>query len=103
LRQSLDGSDRLVIRKNLEISELNFRLATATKEISERDTEIEKLESDIVRQSPTQSENSATVGTDLSKVEAADLLNQLKTRRKKSKADLADMGAVLDVLAELET
>lgn len=35
--------------------------------------------------------------------EAADLLNQLKGRRKKSKADLADMEAVLDVLAELGT
>ncbi|XZO02887.1 MAG: hypothetical protein ACM65L_03675 [Microcoleus sp.] len=35
--------------------------------------------------------------------ESADLLNQLKGRRKKSKADLADMEAVLDVLAELGT
>ena len=98
MRQSLEATDRLVVRKNLEISELNSRLATATKEISERKTEIEKLESDIVWQSPTQSENSATVGTDLSKVEAADLLNQLKTRRKKSKADLADVEAILEIL-----
>ncbi|MEG3926445.1 hypothetical protein [Microcoleus sp. D3_18a_C4] len=30
--------------------------------------------------------------------EAADLLNQLKNRRKKSGADLADMEAVLDIL-----
>ncbi|MCC3531964.1 MAG: flagellar alpha dynein [Microcoleus sp. PH2017_22_RUC_O_B] len=35
--------------------------------------------------------------------EPADLLNQLKTRRKKSRADLADVAAVLDVLAELRT
>lgn len=35
--------------------------------------------------------------------EAADLLNQLKGLRKKSKADLDDMEAVLDVLAELGT
>ena len=35
--------------------------------------------------------------------EAADLLNQLKARRKKSRADLADMEAVLEVLAELGT
>ena len=35
--------------------------------------------------------------------EPADLLNQLKGRRKKSRADLADMEAVLDVLAELDT
>lgn len=35
--------------------------------------------------------------------EPADLLNQLKGRRKKSRVDLADMEAVLDVLAELGT
>ncbi len=34
--------------------------------------------------------------------ESADLLNQLKGRRKKSKADLADMEAVLDILSYLE-
>ncbi|MEG4626163.1 hypothetical protein Q5691_17975 [Microcoleus sp. w1-18aA5] len=33
--------------------------------------------------------------------EPADLLNQLKARRKKSRADLADMEVVLDVLAQL--
>ncbi|MEG5050470.1 MULTISPECIES: flagellar alpha dynein [unclassified Microcoleus] len=35
--------------------------------------------------------------------EPADLLNRLKARRKKSRADLADMEAVLDVLAHLGT
>ncbi|MEG4502355.1 flagellar alpha dynein [Microcoleus sp. F6_B4] len=35
--------------------------------------------------------------------EPADLLNQLKARRKKWRADLADVEAVLDVLAELGT
>ncbi|MEG3929425.1 hypothetical protein [Microcoleus sp. D3_18a_C4] len=35
--------------------------------------------------------------------EPADLLNKLKARRKKSRADLADMEAVLDILASLGT
>ncbi|MEG3967491.1 flagellar alpha dynein [Microcoleus sp. T2B6] len=35
--------------------------------------------------------------------EPADLLNQLRARRKKSKADPDDMKAVLDILAELGT
>jgi hypothetical protein len=30
--------------------------------------------------------------------EAADLLNQLKAKRKKSKADLADLEAILEIL-----
>jgi hypothetical protein len=34
--------------------------------------------------------------------EAADLLNQLKARRKKSRADLADMEAVLGLLGGLD-
>ncbi|MEG3931167.1 MULTISPECIES: flagellar alpha dynein [unclassified Microcoleus] len=34
--------------------------------------------------------------------EPADLLNKLKTRRKKSGANLADMEAVLDILSYLE-
>ncbi|MEG3902067.1 flagellar alpha dynein [Microcoleus sp. B4-C5] len=35
--------------------------------------------------------------------EPADLLNQVKGRRKKSRAEPADMEAVLDILAELWT
>jgi len=52
----------------------------------------------LARREPTQNENSATVGTDLSKVEAADLLNRLKTRRKKSRADLVDVETMLGIL-----
>ncbi|MCW6053642.1 flagellar alpha dynein [Microcoleus sp. A2-C5] len=100
MRQSLDGSDRLVVRKNQEISELNSRLATKDETIAELDEQIDRLESELASREPTQSENLATVGTDLSKVEAADLLNQLKARRKKSKADLADMDAVLELLSQ---
>jgi uncharacterized protein involved in exopolysaccharide biosynthesis len=41
-------------------------------------------------------QKSATAGKDLP--DAADLLNQLKAKRKKSKTDLADMEAILEIL-----
>jgi chromosome segregation ATPase len=43
-------------------------------------------------------QKSATASKDLP--EAADLLNQLKTRRKKSKADLADLEVILEILED---
>ncbi|MEG4812555.1 flagellar alpha dynein [Microcoleus sp. F8-D3] len=42
--------------------------------------------------------NSAPIAIELP--EAADLLNQLKARRKKSRADLADINAILGLLAD---
>jgi len=101
LRQSLEATDRLVVRKNLEISELNSRLATKDETNAELGEQIDRLESELASREPTQPETSATVRTDLSKVEAADLLNQLKGQRKKTKADLGDMDAVLDLLSQL--
>ncbi len=56
------------------------------------------LELELERRSPTQPETSATSGTDLSEIEPAGLLNQLKSRRKKSRADLADVEAILEIL-----
>ncbi|MEG4048483.1 hypothetical protein [Microcoleus sp. Pol17_C1] len=41
-------------------------------------------------------QKSATAGKDFP--DAADLLNQLKAKRKKSKTDLADMEAILEIL-----
>ena len=99
MRQSLDGSDRLVVRKNQEISELNSRLARKDETIAELGEEIDKLESELASREATQPETSATVRTDFSKVEAADLLNQLKARRKKSRADLVDVETFLEILS----
>ena len=66
--------------------------------LKEAGEQIEKLKSELADRSPPQPKTSATAGTDLSKVEAADLLNQLKARRKKSRADLADMETILGML-----
>jgi hypothetical protein len=41
-------------------------------------------------------QKSATASKDL--LEAADLLNQLKSKRKKSKADLGDLEKILEIL-----
>jgi hypothetical protein len=104
LRRSLENSDHLVAKKNQEISELNSRLAAANQkleqEIEERDAEIERVTSEFERRSETKSENSASAGVDLSKFEAADLFNQLKGRRKKSRAELADMRLILEIMEE---
>ena len=118
MRGSLESSDRLVAKKNQEISELNSRLAAANKKISDldeelaerfnelkrQDTEIEnlkseteRLESELARRSEGKSENPIAKNP---KIEAADLLNQLKTRRKKSSASLADVELILEMIEE---
>jgi beta-phosphoglucomutase-like phosphatase (HAD superfamily) len=92
-------------------------LKAANKQLTEWDAElnqlhdrngdlglkVQMLEQELkeARRSRDESENSAPTVAEFP--EAADLLNQLKARRKKSRADLADMAAVLDVLAELRT
>jgi chromosome segregation ATPase len=109
LRRSLENSDCLVNRKNQEISELNSRLAAANQKISDsdeelseqfkelklQDAEIENLKSKLARRSEGKPENPIAENP---KIEAADLLNQLKAKRKKSKTDLADLEAILEIL-----
>ena len=98
MRQSLERSDTLIKSRNQEISELNSRLAAKDEIIAEAGEQIDKLESELADREPTYLEPLVPVGTDLSKVEAADLLNQLKARRKKSRAELADMETILGML-----
>ncbi|MCC3573594.1 MAG: flagellar alpha dynein [Microcoleus sp. PH2017_40_RAT_O_B] len=92
-------------------------MKAANKQLTEWDTELNQLHErngDLVlkvqmleqelkkmRRDRTENKNSAPAVAEFP--EPADLLNQLKARRKKSRADLADMEAVLDVLAELGT
>ena len=98
LRSSLERSDWLINLRNQEISGLNSRLAAKDETIAKLGEQIDRLELQLERRSPTQPETSATSGTDLSEIEPAGLLNQLKSRRKKSRADLADVEAILEIL-----
>jgi len=69
----------------LEVQNLTEQLA---KESDDR-KKIEALLSDLRK-------NSAAASKDFP--EAAELLNQLKSKRKKSKTDLADLEAILEIL-----
>lgn len=109
LRRQLENADRLLVRKNQEIFELESNLKKANekildleddnseqfKEIQAQDVKIQNLESELASE---KNKSSATTGKDLSEIEAADILNTLKSQRKKSKADLADIEAVLEIL-----
>ncbi|HSF73003.1 MAG TPA: flagellar alpha dynein [Microcoleus sp.] len=63
---------------------------------------VQMLEQELkeARRSREESKNSAPTVAEFP--EPAELLNQLKARRKKSRADLADMQTVLDILSHLE-
>jgi len=97
LKRSLENSDLLVRRKNQELQTMGGILAAANQKISDRDAEIERLESELARRSEAKSENPTP---EKSKIEAADLLNQLKARRKKSGASLADVELILEIIEE---
>jgi chromosome segregation ATPase len=103
LRRSLENSDRLVSKKNQEISELNSRLAAANQKISELDDLTEDLEAENqnlkseLASRPKENSPPIAIGE---LPEAADLLNQLKTRRKKSSATLADVEKILEIIEE---
>jgi beta-phosphoglucomutase-like phosphatase (HAD superfamily) len=88
---------------NKQLTEWDAELNQLHERNGDLGLKVQMLEQELkeARRSRDESENSAPTVAEFP--EAADLLNQLKARRKKSRADLADMAAVLDVLAELRT
>jgi chromosome segregation ATPase len=95
LRSELAAEQTRYKEQDEEFWELNERWEEATKEVhrlkqetTDRDAEIEKLRSELKQKSAAPREF----------LEAADLLNQLKSKRKKSKTDLADLEAILEIL-----
>jgi chromosome segregation ATPase len=99
LRSELAAEQTRYKEQDEEFWELNERWEEATKEVhrlkqeaTDRDAEIEKLRSELAYLK----QKSVAATKDLP--EAADLLNQLKARRKKSKADLADLEIILEIL-----
>jgi phage shock protein A len=84
-----------------EISELRSQLEQeradreeVQAQLTDREKQIEELRSEV----SDLKQKSAAAGKDLP--EAADLLNQLKARRKKSTATLADVEKILEILEE---
>ncbi|MEG3842969.1 hypothetical protein [Microcoleus sp. herbarium14] len=80
----LESSTVVTNKLRKEVREVRSQLATERAEREEIETQFSDLK-----------QNSAPA----SKLpEAADLLNQLKAKRKKSKADLADVEAILEMI-----
>ena len=76
-----------------EIKTLRYRDESQSRRLAEKQTRLDELEaaielSDLKQKSATARELP----------EAADLLNQLKSKRKKSKTDLADLEVILEIL-----
>lgn len=98
LQEKLAAADRLLAKKHQEIAELNARLAATNQKILEREDEIGQLESELTRRLEEISSSSTPIVIGVEFPEAADLLNQLKGKRKKSKLELADVAALLEIL-----
>jgi len=96
LQEKLSAADSLINRKNQELQVMGGVLAEANQKISERDEEIERLKSQLDNRSGEISTTFAPIAIEFP--EAANLLNELKRRRKKSRAELADMETVREIL-----
>ncbi|MEG4323484.1 MULTISPECIES: hypothetical protein [unclassified Microcoleus] len=95
--KSIEGEQ---MRTRTQLTEAETKLREANSKLLQQSNTIRELEREPFKfQKPAQSKTSAIVGAYFSKVEAADLLNQLKAKRKKSKADLVDVEALLDLLS----
>jgi chromosome segregation ATPase len=113
LCRSLAKNDTLINLRNQEIAALNSRLAAKDETIAKAGEQFDKLDQEVTQiRSQLEQERadreeieaelaelkqkSATASKNLP--EAADILNQLKAKRKKSKTDLADLEAILEIL-----
>ena len=88
---------------NKQLTEWDAELNQLHERNGDLGLKVQMLEQELkeVRRDREANKNSAPTVAEFP--EPADLLNRLKARRKKSRADLADMEAVLDLLAELGT
>jgi chromosome segregation ATPase len=115
LRRSLAKSDTLINLRNQEIAALTCRLAAKDETIAETGEQFDRLDQEVTqlrsqldqeradreeaeRELSDLKQKSVTSGKSL--LAAAELLNQLKTRRKKSSASLADVELILEMIEE---
>ena len=97
VRSQLAAVEQNVLEWQEEKSDQLTELKTQCEEIENLKSKIQNLESELVHRSGENSEKSAAASE---LPEAADLYNQLKARRKKSKADLGDVEAILEMIEE---
>jgi predicted transcriptional regulator len=88
--------------KNQEIEKLRSDLEAAKQKLEAQETQICNLEAEAskLREASAEQKAFAVDFPKVEKVEAGGLLNQLKGRRKKSKADLADVELLLDLFCD---
>jgi len=84
---------------NKRISDSDEELASQLEELKHQDAEIENLKSELACLAGENSNNSAPIAIG-EFPEPADLLNQLKARRKKSTTTLTDIEAILEMIEE---
>jgi chromosome segregation ATPase len=91
LEEELDDQEKQVADLRRNLSDRDKELEQLRSELSDRDKELEQLRSEL-----SDLKQKSAAASELP--EAADLLNQLKAKRKKSKTDLADLEAILEIL-----
>lgn len=95
-RQELKAANKQLTEWDAELNQLHERNG-------DLGLEVQNLKEELATVTRDRGANKNSAPTLAEFPEPADLLNRLKARRKKSRADLADMEAVLDLLAELGT
>ena len=90
-RQELKAANKQVAEWDAELNQLHERNGDLGLKVQMREQELKE-----VQRSREENKNSAPTVAEFP--EPADLLNQLKARRKKSGANLADMEVVLEIL-----
>ena len=98
----LEISGQIKASREKEISELRSQLESQKTSWDELREELDDREETCAELRSELSDLKQKSAAPRELPEAADLLNQLKTRRKKSKADLADVETLLEIL-ELDT
>ncbi|WP_293150352.1 MULTISPECIES: flagellar alpha dynein [unclassified Microcoleus] len=87
---------------NKQLAEWDKELNQLHERNGDLGLEVQNLKEELATVTSDRPESKKSVPTVAEFPEPADLLNQLKARRKKSGASLADMEAVLEILSYLE-
>ncbi|AFZ05988.1 hypothetical protein Osc7112_1465 [Oscillatoria nigro-viridis PCC 7112] len=87
---------------NKQLAEWDKELNQLHERNGDLGLEVQNLKEELATVTRDREENKTLAPTVAEFPEPADLLNQLKARRKKSRADLADMEVVLEILSYVQ-